>query len=58
MAPRPAVAAPPRAKAAEPIIPLVQVPDDPGPDSDGYSDPIPEKTSAADGWSRFKGLFR
>ncbi|MBS0247153.1 MAG: heme biosynthesis protein HemY [Proteobacteria bacterium] len=49
---------PVKRKAAEPIIPVVQAPDDPGLESDLDSDPIPEKTSSADGWSRFKGLFR
>jgi HemY protein len=49
---------PAEARPAEPIIPLVQAPDDPGPETDPYSDPIPEKTSSSDGWSRLKGLFR
>ncbi|MFA6266458.1 MAG: heme biosynthesis HemY N-terminal domain-containing protein [Pseudolabrys sp.] len=57
-------AAKPAAKprVAQPIIPMVQAPDDPGPDQSLDSgldpDPVPEKTSSGDGWSRFKQLFR
>lgn len=51
-----------KSRAAEPIMPLVQVPDDPGPDHSLDSgldpDPVPEKTSSGDSWSRFKQLFR
>jgi HemY protein len=41
------------------VIPLVHVPDDPGPDGDVPSEPQtegPEKTP--DGWSRLRGMFR
>ncbi|MBS0533851.1 MAG: heme biosynthesis protein HemY [Proteobacteria bacterium] len=57
LAPQRPKARPAETRAAEPIIPVVQAPDDPGPETDPYADPVPEKTSA-DGWSRFKGLFR
>lgn len=53
----PAKAKPMETQPAEPIIPVVQVPDDPGPETDPYGDPLPEKTSA-EGWTRLKGLFR
>jgi HemY protein len=53
--PRPKLA---ETKPVEPIIPVVHAPDDPGLDSDLDGDPLAEKTSSADGWSRLKGLFR
>lgn len=45
-------------KPVEPVLPLVQVPDDPGPDFGLDPDPIAEKTSGPDGWSGLKRLFR
>jgi hypothetical protein len=52
----PGTAAPRRTPVA-PIIPLTQVPDDPGPEPDidsgaELSPPLPE------GWQRFRQLFR
>ena len=55
-------AAKPRAAArpqpAEPVIPLVHAPDDPGPDSTLDAEPVPETTSPGDAWSRIRQLFR
>ena len=52
----------PKPLPAEPVIPLVQVPDDPGPHSSAESgldpDPLMEKTSGEGGWSRFRNMFR
>ncbi len=47
-------------KPAEPVIPLVHAPDDPGPDSGLESDPVPEPTSPPPRapWQRFMQLFR
>jgi HemY protein len=48
-------------KPAEPVIPLVHAPDDPGPDSSLESDPVPETTSPPplrDTWQRLRQLFR
>ncbi len=46
-------------RAVEPIIPLVHVPDDPGPDSTLESDPVPEPTTPPpDRWQRILQLFR
>jgi HemY protein len=48
------------AKAVEPVIPLVHVPDDPGLDAGLDRDPVPEPTTppAADAWQRLRQLFR
>jgi HemY protein len=47
-------------KPVEPVIPLVHVPDDPGPDSALESDPGPEPTTPPPRapWQRFMQLFR
>ena len=47
-------------KPVEPVIPLVHVPDDPGPDSAPESDPVPEPTTPPPRapWQRFMQLFR
>jgi len=47
-------------KPAEPVIPLVHAPDDPGPDSGLESDPVPETTAPPPRapWQRFMQLFR
>ena len=47
-------------KPVEPVIPLVHVPDDPGPDSVPESDPVPEPTTPPPRapWQRFMQLFR
>ena len=49
-----------RPKPVEPVIPLVHVPDDPGPDSALESDPVPEPTTPPPQapWQRFMQLFR
>ncbi len=49
-----------KAKAVEPVIPLVHAPDDPGPDSTLESDPVPEPTTPPPpaSWQRFMQLFR
>jgi HemY protein len=47
------------ARPAEPVIPLVHAPDDPGPDVHVDAEPVPEQTSAPRGaWQRFVELFR
>jgi HemY protein len=47
-------------KLAEPVIPLVHAPDDPGPDPgpDGHSMPEVSASSENDGWQRLRRLFR
>jgi HemY protein len=47
-------------KPAEPVIPLVHAPDDPGPDSGLDADPVPEPSTPPprDAWQRFMQLFR
>jgi len=48
-----------KAEPAEPVIPLVHAPDDPGPDSALESDPVPEPTTPPPApWQRFMQLFR
>lgn len=53
-----------RVKAVEAVIPLVHAPDDPGPDSALYGDPVPERSSpppawsAKPAWQRLRALFR
>jgi HemY protein len=44
------VRAPP---AQDIVVPLVHVPDDPGPDPELEREPLPEPTSPAPGWRRF-----
>jgi HemY protein len=47
------------AKPAEPVIPLVHAPDDPGPDGHVDADPVPESSaSPPGGWQRFLEMFR
>lgn len=50
----------PSERPVEPVIPIVHVPDDPGPDSTLEADPVPEPTSssAANTWDRLRQLFR
>ena len=52
----------PKVTPAEPVMPVVHVPDDPGPDSSPDSgldpDPLTEKTSSGEGWPRLNKLFR
>jgi hypothetical protein len=47
-------------KPADPVIPLVHAPDDPGPDSTVDADPVPETSSppVSDTWQRLRQLFR
>jgi HemY protein len=48
-----------KTRPAEPMIPLVHAPDDPGPDQPLDADPVPEPTAPSrDPWQRFIGLFR
>jgi len=59
--PKQTTAAPPpvKEKPAEPVIPLLHAPDDPGPESALESDPVPEPTSSSrTPWQRFMSLFR
>jgi HemY protein len=53
---------PPKAaeKPAEPVIPLVHAPDDPGTESAMDGEPVPEPSAppSGDAWQRFRGLFR
>ena len=64
---KPSTSAPPpvakpaaKAKPVEPVIPLVHVPDDPGPESGTDVEPRPEATasSSGEGWQRIRHLFR
>jgi HemY protein len=45
---------------AEPVIPLVHAPDDPGPEDAPDHEPVPETSSppVADPWQRIRSLFR
>src|SRR5262249_41364791 len=47
-------------KLAEPVIPLVHAPDDPGPDPGPDGDPMAEMSASRenDGWQRLRRLFR
>jgi HemY protein len=47
-------------KQADPVIPLVHAPDDPGPDLGLDRDPVPEtsESPANDAWQRLRQLFR
>ena len=49
-----------KAKPAEPVIPLVHAPDDPGPDLGLDAEPVPEPSTPQprDAWQRFRQLFR
>ena len=51
---------PAKPKSAEPVIPLVHAPDDPGLDSGLDPDPVPETSTppSGDAWQRFRQLFR
>ena len=56
---KPAAKSAAKEKPVEPVIPLVHVPDDPGPDSALEADPVPEPTSPQLApWERLKQLFR
>jgi len=45
-------------RPAEPVIPLVHAPDDPGPDVGSDGEPAPEQSPPRDAWQRFRQLFR
>ncbi len=50
-----------QAKPAEPVIPLVHAPDDPGPEGGADAEtgePVPQPAEPRDAWSRFRQLFR
>ena len=51
---------PPLQPAIEKVIPLVHVPDDPGPDPEPHTDPETEPSAEAqpDAWQKLRGLFR
>jgi hypothetical protein len=53
--PPPSASAAPR---ATPIIPLAQVPDDPGPEPEGDTDGEVATAPKADAWQRIRQLFR
>ena len=58
---KPAAAPRPEIKPAEPVIPLVHAPDDPGPDLGADGEPVPEPGSPPPlraAWRRFTGMFR
>ena len=57
---KPAAKPPVKAKPAEPVIPLVHAPDDPGPESALESDPVPETSPSPPlaPWQRFMQRFR
>ena len=44
----------------EKVIPLVHVPDDPGPDHEAQAEPAPEPASEppSDSWTRIRHLFK
>jgi HemY protein len=48
------------APAAAPVVPLIHVPDDPGPDSQAQLEAHTEASppSSADGWRKLRGLFK
>ncbi len=46
----------PRRPKAETVIPLVHVPDDPGPEAETEPEPVPEQSP--DGWSKLRQLFK
>jgi HemY protein len=48
------------APTVERVIPLIQVPDDPGPDPEPRHEPEPEGTAdkPAEGWGKLRGLFK
>ena len=52
--------APAKPKPAEPVIPLVHAPDDPGPELGLDRDPVPESSTPqpSDAWQRLRQLFR
>jgi HemY protein len=59
-APTPEPASPPAAAGrvkkpprVEAVIPLVRVPDDPGPETEAEPEPVPEPTSPSTGWGKF-----
>lgn len=45
-----------RPSTATPVVPLIHVPDDPGPDPQPQLEPRPEPSS--DGWRKLRGLFK
>jgi HemY protein len=45
-----------RKPKVEPVIPLVHVPDDPGPDVESEQEPVPEPT--ADNWNKLGRIFK
>jgi HemY protein len=46
------------AQAAEPVIPIVHAPDDPGPEATSEADPVAEPIAPASAWNRVRQLFR
>jgi HemY protein len=57
---RPRKKTPPAAPAAEKVIPLLHVPDDPGPEPERSTEPAaePPPDTSTDGWRRLLGLFK
>jgi HemY protein len=47
-----------KAKPADPVIPLVHAPDDPGPEAGSDGEPVPETSPPRDAWQRIRQLFR
>ncbi len=47
-----------KSRAADPVIPLVHAPDDPGPDAGPDGEPEPEPSPPRDAWQRIRQLFR
>jgi HemY protein len=45
-------------RAAEPVIPLVHAPDDPGPEGAADGEPVPQPSDSPDAWHRIRQLFR
>ncbi|HEU5018305.1 MAG TPA: heme biosynthesis HemY N-terminal domain-containing protein [Pseudolabrys sp.] len=45
-------------RAAEPVIPLVHAPDDPGPERAADGEPVPQPSDSPDAWHRIRQLFR
>jgi hypothetical protein len=52
---QPAAPVPTRPRIADAVIPLIHIPDDPGPDAELEDEPMPERQG--EGWRRLRGLF-
>ena len=46
------------ATAAAPVVPLIHVPDDPGPEPQPQLEPDADAPNSSDGWRKLRGLFK